>query len=93
MPGEVWGAGRDEGYPPWPTAFWFDGRTLRDGELGTGGGGICCDDALREADGRIWGDGGTELRSGIVKSSQGGQCDNEVRGEVGEIRLSPSLQT
>jgi len=25
----------------WFTALWFDGRMLSDGELGTGGGGIC----------------------------------------------------
>lgn len=41
------------------TAVWFDGRIS---ELGAGGGGICCD-ARRE---RKWGEGGTELRSGIA---------------------------
>lgn len=41
--GRKWGEGRAE---EWEvevlfTALWFEGRMLRDGEPGTGGGGIC----------------------------------------------------
>lgn len=48
----------------WFTAFWFEGRMLRDGEVGAGGAAIWLVDWRREA-ARVCGDGGTELRSGI----------------------------
>ena len=57
------GEGREDEEPAWLTMLWFEGRIFSDGELGTGGGGICCDDARRA---KIWGDGGTVLRSGMV---------------------------
>jgi len=53
------------------TTAWFEGRTLIDEELAearTGGGGICCEGSRRGPVGlatRPWGDGGTELRSGM----------------------------
>lgn len=51
------------------TVCWFDGRMFKEGEMGAGGGETCdCPllwlEACREA-ARIWGDGGTEFRSGI----------------------------
>lgn len=49
------------------TALWFEGRMFREGEPGVGGGGICCEDALRDEVARKRGDGGTELRSGMVE--------------------------
>lgn len=49
------------------TALWFEGRMLSEGEPGVGGGGICCEDALRDEVARKRGDGGTELRSGMVR--------------------------
>ena len=53
----------DEAGPP--TALWFEGRILSDGDDGTGGGGICCDEVRRDAASEC-GDGGTELRSGMA---------------------------
>lgn len=74
-----WRCGEARGAMPVPTAgnpvaealtaLWFDGRMLRDGDEGFGGGGApisCCDDARRDA-ARACGDGGTELRSGITE--------------------------
>ena len=57
------GEGREDEGPAWLTMLWFEGRIFSDGELGTGGGGICCDDARRA---RTWGDAGTVLRSGML---------------------------
>lgn len=56
------------------TAFWFEGRILREGEDDPGGGdGSWCWELCRDAaSGR--GDGGTELRSGIVVSDAGLRC-------------------
>ena len=61
------------------TAKKFDGRfgdgiadelegltVFSDGEPGTGGGGICWEDARRDELARKCGDGGTELRSGMA---------------------------
>lgn len=56
------------------TAFWFEGRILKDGEVGgRGGGAICCEVLLevvlevrRGDEARGLGDGGTELRSGAI---------------------------
>lgn len=60
---EICGEGREGGLPVLLTVLWFEGRMSRvEEELGIGGGGICSKDARRG-----WGDGGTELRSGIVK--------------------------
>ena len=47
------------------TAFWLEGRMLSEGDVGIGGGGIWFDDCLRDV-ARECGDGGTELRSGIL---------------------------
>lgn len=43
------------------TAVWFEGRMLSEGELG-----IWCEDWRRDEDAVMCGDGGTELRSGMV---------------------------
>jgi hypothetical protein len=56
------------------TAFWFEGRILKDGEEGGRvGGAICCEvrleadlDVRRGDEARGLGDGGTELRSGAI---------------------------
>ena len=50
------------------TALWFEGRMFSEGEPGTGGGGICWVDERRDEVARKWGDGGTELRSGMAIS-------------------------
>ena len=63
------GDGRDDELPALLTMLWFDGRMLTEAELdeeGTGGGPICWAAARRSTDARAWGDGGTELRSGIL---------------------------
>ena len=58
--GGWWGDGSD-GFPALLTTFWFDGRMSREEVAGTGGGGICWEDTRRG-----WGEGGTELRSGMT---------------------------
>lgn len=58
------GSGGAAANAPLLTALWFEGRMLRDGDDGTGGGGICCDEGRRES-ASTSGDGGTLLRSGI----------------------------
>jgi len=94
--GRKCGDGRDEEAPTLLTALWFEGRMLRDGDVGTGGGGICCEDARRGAVARTWGDGGTELRSGMahasdsfgLKSCQGSRsvvsqrCKQKIEGRL-----------
>jgi hypothetical protein len=59
------GDGRGDIWLP-ATAGWLEGRMFKDGEDGTrgaGGGGIGFVDVRRA----WWGDGGTELRSGISR--------------------------
>jgi hypothetical protein len=57
------------------TTVWFEGKILRDGEVGPSGIGdaICCDilwdgfcEVRRGDEARGRGDGGTELRSGAI---------------------------
>ena len=61
---------------------------LSDGELGTGGGGICWDDDRRA---RTWGEGGTELRSGMVRAEtvagEIAPTDPEREASLGRIAL------
>lgn len=62
------------------TALWLEGRMFSEGEPGVGGGGICCEDARRDDVARKRGDGGTELRSGMVKQWPvvgAGPCSSE----------------
>lgn len=54
------GDGRDD--EDWLTAFWFEGRMLRDGDEEVG---IWFVDSRLDED-KTSGDGGTELRSGIL---------------------------
>jgi hypothetical protein len=66
--------GEDKGGEIWLTAFWFEGRMFREGEVGgIAGGAICVDVRLEvvlevrrgdEAKGR--GEGGTEFKSGAM---------------------------
>jgi len=76
------------------TSSWFEGRMFSDGETGA----ICCCDVWREVVARKWGDGGTELRSGISCLACGKDCGTlgiwilleiaicRVKGRKGELR-------
>lgn len=60
------GEGSGEGTWPVLTADWLDGRTLADGEMGTGGGGIEFLEARLGASLPLVAGRGRELMSGIV---------------------------
>jgi hypothetical protein len=70
--------GEDKGRELWSTALWFEGRMLKEGEVGgIAGGGICAEVRLEvllevrrgdEARGR--GEGGIVFRSGAILVSR-----------------------
>lgn len=65
------GEGSGEGSWPVLTAGWLEGRTLADGEVGTGGGGIGLREARRGASLPFVADRGRVLMSGIVGGAVG----------------------